>query len=121
MRADTQYNDFVGTSAADISDHLNLKDFLNSRNVSLDRYEPIGASFYHSYSDFFTAYIICIDKEKSEKDKPYIVNMHFEGEFTPQEFFDLFKRFHVIITNKYGGYTDHEINEEITIDNRHQD
>ena len=45
MKASTQYNDFVGTTAADISDHSNLTDFLNGRGVDTERYEPIGASF----------------------------------------------------------------------------
>lgn len=120
MKANAQYNDFVGTSAADISDHSNLKDFLKSRNVDLERYNPIGASFYHGYSDFFTAYIVCVDNDRSTDDKPYIINMHFEVDFTPEEFFNLFKRFHVVVTNKYGGYQDHEIDEEITINDRNQ-
>jgi len=118
MKANTQYNDFEGTSAADISDHSNLKKFLESRNVDLERYDPIGASFYHGYSDFFTAYIICIDKEQSRGDEPFIVNMHFEKEFSHREFFDLFKRFHVVVTNKHGGYHDRAIDEEINIDDR---
>ena len=53
MKASTQYNDFIGTEAADISDHSNLKDFLNSRRGETDRFEPVGAIFYHGYADFF--------------------------------------------------------------------
>lgn len=63
MKASVQYNDFIGTSAADISDHTNLNEFLASRGVDTDRYNAIGASFYVGYSDFFSASIICIDNE----------------------------------------------------------
>lgn len=118
MKADVQYNDFIGTSAADISDHIDLNKFLESRGVDTDRYDSIGASFYAGYSDFFSASIICIDKQKSTDDKPYIVSISFEDEFDKEEFFDLFKRFNVIISTKYGGYQNREIDEEVIIDVR---
>jgi len=118
MIAHTQYNDFIGTSAADISDHTNLDNFLESRGVDTDRYNAIGASFYHGYSDFFTISIVCIDNEQSTESKPHIVKLYFEKDVTHDEFFDLFKRFNVILTKKYGGYHDEEISEEITIDDR---
>jgi len=120
MKASTQYNDFIGTAAADISDHSNLTDFLNSRGVDTERYEPIGASFYHGYADFFSGSIICIDKQQSNEGTPYVVQIHFEAEFTHEEFFNLFKRFNAIVTKKHGGYQDYDINEEITIDDREQ-
>lgn len=120
MKASTQYNDFIGTSAADISDHSNLSEFLNSRGVDTERYEPIGANFYHGYADFFSGSIICIDRQNSTDTKPYIVQLHFEAEFTHEEFFNLFKRFNVMVTKKYGGHQDKEIDEEITIDGREE-
>lgn len=121
MKASVQYNDFIGTSAADISDHTNLNEFLASRGVDTDRYDAIGASFYAGYSDFFSASIICIDNEQSTADKKHIVKIRFEAEFDKDEFFDLFKRFDVVISKKYNGYQDQEIDEEITIDDRPTD
>ena len=120
MKASTQYNDFIGTAAADISGHTNLSDFLNNRGVDTDRYKPIGANFYHSYSGFFSGSIICIDSQQSFDDNPYIVQIHFEAEFTHEEFFNLFKRFNAVVTLKHGGHQDHDIDEEITIDDRDQ-
>ena len=120
MKARTQYNDFVGTAAADISDHSNLTDFSNRRGVDTERYEPIGASFYHGYANFFSGSIICIDRQQSNENEPYIVKIHFEAEFTHEEFFNLFKRFNAVVTKKYGGHHDREIDEEITIDDREQ-
>lgn len=118
MKADVQYNDFTGTSAADISDHTNLNKFLASRGVDTDRYYSIGASFYAGYSYFFSASIICIDKQKSTNEKPYIVSISFEDEFAKDEFFDLFKRLNVVISTNYVRYQDQVIDEEIMIDDR---
>ncbi|MEP4091630.1 hypothetical protein [Reichenbachiella sp.] len=118
MKADTQYNDFIGTAAADISDHFNLNDFLKSRKVDIERFDAVGASFYHGYSDFFSASIVCIDKTKSSNETPYLVNIEFEKAFSHKEFFDLFKRFNVMISKKHGGVQNLDIQEEIIIDDR---
>lgn len=116
MKATTQYTDFKGTAAADISDHYDLEAFLKSRGVDTNRYEAIGAEFYHGEGDFFSATIICLDNENSTKENPYISNLSFESGVTYDEFFGLFKRFNVILTKKYGGYEENEINENVTID-----
>jgi len=118
MKASVQYNDFKGTAAADISDFSNLNDFLKSRGVDTERYNAIGADFYAGYSDFFSASIICVDNERSTEEKKYIVNIGFERELTKDEFFDLFKRFNVIISQRFGGYENMEIDEEFTFDDR---
>lgn len=118
MKASVQYNDFIGTSAADISDHENLNQFLSSRGVDINRYDSIGASFYAGYSDSFYASIICIDKQKSTNEKPYIVSISFEDEFDKDEFFDLFKRFNVMISTKHYSYQNNDIDEEIMVDDR---
>lgn len=118
MQAETQYTDFLGTAAADISDHTDLRKFLVSRGIDTRRYELIGAEFYHGYSDFFSAAIICIDKEKSSEIKPHITSISFEKDFNPTDFFDLFKRFKVIVSEKHNGHQDREIDEEITFDER---
>mgnify|MGYP000741847671 CR=1 FL=1 len=121
MKARVSYEDFIGTSSADISDHSDLKQFLVTRGVDVERYVAIGASFYAGYSDFFSASIICIDNEQSTENKKYIVKIGFEEDFDKDEFFDLFKRFNVVVTRKYRGYHDQEIDEEFTIDDRKQE
>lgn len=118
MKATTQYTDFEGTAAADISDHTNLRKFLQSRGVDTDRYEPIGAEFYNGDGDFFSASIICIDNDKTNAGKTHITSISFENEFDHNEFFSLFKRFSVVITTKDSGHQEKEIDEEITIDDR---
>lgn len=118
MKASVQYNDFIGTAAADRSDSGWIDRILKERGVDIERFEAIGVSFYSGYSQFFSASIICLDKEKSTEKKDYIVSIGFENEFTREQFFNLFKRFKVIITNKYQGFENHEIDEEITFDDR---
>lgn len=114
MKANVQYNDFIGTSAADISDHTDLNKFLEHKGIDTKRYDSIGASFYAGYSEFFNMSIICLDKYKSENDSPYIVSISFEEEIGKEFFFDLFKRFNVIIISKYNNYSLEKINEEIS-------
>lgn len=116
MKACVQYNDYLGTAAADISDHINLRDYLTQKGVDTDRYEPIGAEFYHG-ERFFNASIICIDSQSETPDKA--VKFGFEKGLTEEEFFNLFKRFEVIVTRKHGGYQDWELDENtIMIDDR---
>jgi hypothetical protein len=118
MIASVQYNDFIGTSAADISDHTNLNEFLASRGVDTARYDAVGASFYAGYSNYFSASIICVDREQSTENKRYIVKIGFEVEIDKDEFFELFKRFNVVISDKYEGTQNLEIDEEIIFDDR---
>ena len=118
MKATVQYNDFIGTAAADISDHTDLNKFLASRSIDTDRYEAIGASFYSGYSDFFSASIVCIDRQQSTESNKFITKISFEDEFDREEFFDLFKRFNVVISTKHGNYNELEVREEITFDDR---
>lgn len=115
MKASVQYEDFIGTAAADISDHSNLNDFLSKHGVDTTRYEAIGASFYSGYSHYISVSIICIDNEQSTANKKHIVKLRFESKIEINEFFDLFKRLEVVITNSY---QDSEIDESIIIDDR---
>lgn len=65
MKANTQYNDYVGTCAADESDFQTLKEYLTSLGVDTNRFQPIGATFYvGNVSDFISFSIICTDSEK---------------------------------------------------------
>ena len=117
MKALVQYNDITGTAAADLSDHTNLNDFLVSRGVNTTQYEAIGASFHSNYNDSFTATIICVDKEQSTNENKYITEISFENEFSKDEFFSLFKRINVVISQNSNDH-EQEINEKITFDDR---
>lgn len=118
MKAETSYNDFVGTAAADISDHRSLKSFLINRGVDTKRFDAIGVEFYHGATDFFIPSIICIDNQKSTDSQKHIVSLSFEKDITYDEFFSFFKRFKVVLTKKHHGYEEMKVNEELTIDDR---
>lgn len=113
MKATVQYNDFVGTAAADIRDGLDLSEYIMRKGVDTKRYEPIGAEFF-SGEHFFRAHIICVDKFAEDSKKA--VKFSFKEDLSDEEFFGLFKRFRVIITKKYEDYQNWELNDDsITI------
>jgi hypothetical protein len=114
MKASVQYNDFVGTSAADISDHTYLVDFLVGQGVDTNIYEPIGVGFF-SGEHTFQPSVICLNKELSKEGKPYITEVHFDNKISPEAFFKLFKRLKVVLLKKHGAYERFEIDEEISL------
>lgn len=116
MKASVQYNDYLGTAAADGADWIMLNEYLKQKGVDTSRYEAVGAEFFHGVGCFWAS-IICIDKESDTPNKA--VKISFEKGLTEDEFFNLFKRFNVVITKKYGDYQDWEIEDNpIMIDDR---
>jgi hypothetical protein len=104
MKAAVSYNDFIGTSAADISDHTDLNEFLTEQGVDTQLYKPIGLSFYTSYDDLFFVSFLCVDAERSTAEKPFVVKMSFENELSQKDFFALFKRLEVVLMFKYDNH-----------------
>ncbi len=114
MKASVQYGDFKGTSAADISDHVNLEKVINRLGIDTDKYEPIGAKFFFGYSDIFSGQIIALDRSKSSENEPYIVEI--ELGFNRDEFFDLFKRLNVVLISRLSKHDEFSIKETIHFD-----
>lgn len=94
MRANVQYNDFRGTTAADRSDFLfdnpNLIQFIIERfelPISPEEYEFVGISVYTTnVEDSSVSFIVKnIDTLKIERYHKYSVNL--------QEILNIFKRF----------------------------
>ncbi len=88
---------------------LELLPLFTSRNIDINRYEPIGAGFYHQYEDCFDASVICIDREKFTARQPYIVKIVLE-DFTDEEYKRLHKNFEIITNPDYRSYYDFNIN-----------
>ena len=42
MKASVQYNDYLGTAAADFADSSSLEDYLKRRGVDTERYWHVG-------------------------------------------------------------------------------
>ena len=82
---------------------LNLSFLLKTRHINTQRFEPIGAGFYHQYEDCFNASVICIDREKFTAGEPYLVKIILE-DFTNEEYIAFRKKFEVIINPEYRNY-----------------
>ncbi len=125
MKVDVQYNDFIGTAAADISDFLgskhgdDLESFGKYFKIDESRFEVVGISVYGT--DEFYISLVCVDKQKSTAEKEHIVNMSVEVE-NPQEILDfLFKRLQIVLHARFDEkYKNLGYDEEVRYDDFHQ-
>jgi hypothetical protein len=125
MKADVQYNDFIGTVAADISDYLGTKygDDLDSFGkffkVDETRFKVIGISIYGTGRLHIS--LLCVDKHKSLGTKEHIVKMSIDI-FNEREILDfLFKRLHIVLHSKFDDkYQSLEYTEEISYNDYHE-
>lgn len=108
MKAKVQYNDFIGTVAADISDYTDLNKFIKDKGADTERFYAIGASYYSSYNGEPNISIICKDRDKNNE----LINLRFEN-ISKEDFFNLFKRLDVVISEH--GYENLEIVEDIEL------
>lgn len=95
MQAKTQYNDLVGTVAADISDFMpggNL-DSLLPKNYDSNRYQVVGFDVWGSGEKMVCA-LLCWDKE-SDNDNSLIT---IDASYDSKQFFEFFKRFHMCLS-----------------------
>lgn len=94
MEASVQYNDYLGTAAADFSDFEELSNFLKSKGVDVERFNPIGVRLDTRYTESISYYIICTDNKHKDD---LLVQIGFEGKCSFEEFFNLFKRLEIIL------------------------
>lgn len=91
-----QYNDFVGTAAADISDYYlnNMDEYLTKKYAGFDpeRYSCRGCSLFTTYNSSVCVKFICYDKEEGK-----FVSFIPEEQIPIGEFFNMFKRLEVVI------------------------
>lgn len=98
MKAKVQYNDFIGTVAADLSDYYfnSINEYLKQHYPFFDwnRYFCIGCEFFTSYGQYLSVSFICRDliDKKLHRLLP-------ENEFSLEVFFELFKRFSIVLGN----------------------
>ena len=98
MKANVQYNDLMGTAAADIADlSLNsLEKYLTDHfdNYDTERYFCVGCRIYISglISNVVNLRFICLDKE--EHKYVYLCPVEDMGY---EEAFSLFKRFDIVL------------------------
>ena len=100
MKARVQYNDLMGTAAADITDFsLNsLEKYLTDHfdNYDTERYFCVGCRLYISgqTSNAVSIRFICLDKVEHK-----YVYLCPAGDMSYEKVFSLFKRFDVVLGN----------------------
>lgn len=125
MKADVQYNDFVGTAAADISDFLgskygdDLESFGKYFKIDETRFKVIGVSIYGT--DSFYISFLCVDKQKSTEEKEHIVSMSVDIENEKEILDFLFKRLHIVLHSKFDDkYPRMKYDEEVNYSDYHE-
>lgn len=125
MKADVQYNDFIGTAAADISDGLggvsgdNLESIAKYFGLDENRFKIVGLSIYGRKE--FGISLICVDKERSTESKEHIVSMSCNVEDENNILRILFKRLHVVIHDRFDTkYIDKDYDEEARFSDFHE-
>lgn len=105
MKASVQYNDFIGTVAADISDSLgaaNGDDLVGiGKYFNLDekRFKIVGLSIYGTNE--FSISLICVDKHRSTDQKEHLVSLSCEVEDEKEILDILFKRLHFVLYDRF--------------------
>jgi len=100
MKASVQYNDLIGTAAADITDGAHthsLEDLGNLVGIDQERYTVVGISIYGVERPYIS--FICVDKQLSTPEKEYIVKISFSEVLESVE--QILKRLEVVLYSKY--------------------
>lgn len=125
MKADVQYNDFIGSAAADISDYLgsNFGDELDSFSkyfkIDKDRFKIIGISIYGT--DSFLISMLCVDNKMSTAEKEHIVKMTIDIKDEKEILNFLFKRLHIVLHSRFDSkYPQLNYDEEVNYNEYHE-
>ena len=98
MKATVQYNDLVGTAAADVSDFYNnsLQDYLQRRFPKYDseRFRCVGCDVFFGGqgSNLGLISFICLDQVENK-----YVRMRSKNVWSVEEVIDIFKRLSIVI------------------------
>jgi hypothetical protein len=114
MKASAQYNDFKGTSAADISDHEKLEGVLDRLGVDTSRYKAVGARFFSGTNGFFSGSILAEDQQKSSDGESHVVEISVE--LDRAAFFDMFKRLDVVLVSRFASLENVDVRNTINLD-----
>lgn len=111
FRAKTQYNDWVGTVAADISEHSSLFDLLQKKHLLRDGEQIVAVNLYVVGTESDRPARIIVDTYLADKDNYHdIVNEEPSGPkfkvrvvrfgFDIDRFVKFFKRFNLVLTEE---------------------
>ena len=95
LKASVQYDDLVGTAAADGHESLsNIREFLKSKGVDVDKNEPVGIELY-GWEGRIGVRFIC--KEQGNQ----LVASELKDSLSLTDLFSFIKRFKVILLSKH--------------------
>lgn len=110
FKAGTQYNDFVGTVAADRSDNLVFADLLRKKGLMQDDEHVVGFEIVFTENDgravpepgivAFLGKGSGVDSIAQQKDGTFELRIVEVFELPLADFFAYFKRFNVMFSNK---------------------
>ncbi|MTG98835.1 MULTISPECIES: hypothetical protein [Myroides] len=127
MKAKVQYNDFVGSVAADISDTIaaNKGNYISSIgdyfNVDSNKFKVVGVSLTGIHN--FEIVLICVDLERSTPLKDHVVKMKMDLDAEGQKkMLDLlFKRLNfVLFDSGEEKYSEANCDEVVNFEDFHQ-
>ena len=109
--AGVQYNDLIGTAAADEADEGGLGVLARTKGIDTGKYFPIGVSFYSGGEEYESVSIFAVEKTVAGTfdEVAQYANTHggrvpcarFDAEATIAELFQQFKRLQVVLTRKF--------------------
>lgn len=115
MKASVQYNDLIGTCAADVSDFYSshLQNYLTTHftNYDDDMYLCVGCKIWISDRNEANIHFICQNKETNE-----YVQMDTSEWWSLEKVFDLFKRTEIIFGGKFEHIENIEVDENNTLE-----
>jgi len=98
MKATTQYDDMLGTAAADISDFANnnLEQVAVNLGVDTSRFKIVGISLYGL--DVSSIALICEDLARSDEHNKHMVKLYLDSDNQdPDVISDIFKRLAIVL------------------------
>lgn len=105
MKANVQYGDFKGTTAADISDFLaqfggdDFSSISKYLNLNEERFKLVGISIYGTKE--FGLELICVDKQKSTDKKEHVVKLSYNTNNKEGVLEILFKRLNIVLYERF--------------------
>lgn len=108
IQASTQYDDFTGGAAADVSDTIgSIGSYLKGKSLMKDDEHPIAINFYSGVNGQFSVEIIVAPLSGYDNVSAWLTStpdplpVRKVGlQVSLSDFFDLFKRFNIVIAPK---------------------
>lgn len=121
--AQTKWNDLLGTAALDFNgnDSNGILDYAKDMDIDIDKFYPIGLSFYVGENDNFCLKFFCVDNKNKElymiTNNGVIPIIVFNKKENLKSFLKWVKRFEVVFNSLDSELQPHSITTEYNIDN----